>query len=157
MMDEKISFQELLNHSYKIISAEDKSLTRHGYLSNWIFNFTTYDNQISDLFGRKALEVCVAITNESTFDYIEDNYKWFLIMINMPFFENKLEWGRSIRGAWWDLYDDKTFEINSSGLYLNNEQLETLTLDENQWKDFITGMYIFVRQVINDNTENNNA
>lgn len=56
---------------------------------------------MSVLFARKAVEVCAAINDRQTFDYINDpnDYLWYLLMCNMPFFAERLECGISIRGA----------------------------------------------------------
>ena len=76
------------------------------FLGNSIFNFTTYDSGIDELFAKKMLEVIDCIYNKTTFDYQNDenNYINYLTMVNMPFMKGKLEWGTSIRGAWFDEY-----------------------------------------------------
>ena len=115
-----MNFLNMLNHSYKVEYKTKPNLSRLGYLSVHVFDFTTYDSEIDELFAEKALEVCLAITSGKTFEYqkeSDDNYRWYLIMCNMPFFVDKLEWGTSIRGAWWDLHGNDHFEINSCGLY----------------------------------------
>ena len=97
-------YKELLEKEYKDyldISSIGASMSE--YLASDIFNFTTYDAGVDELFVRKAVEVMWAIENRSTFEYQngEENYQWYLVMCNMPFFVNRLEWGTSIRGAWW--------------------------------------------------------
>ncbi len=90
------------------------------FLGNHIFNFTTYDGDIDKLFAGKMLEVIDCILNRTTFKYQEDenNYINYLTMVNMPFLCNKLEWGMSIKGAWFDEYgypiekDDNTYNID---------------------------------------------
>lgn len=77
------------------------NLSRLEYLSDHVFGFTTYDSAMAELFARKALEVCAALSNRQTFEYIEnaENYRWFLWLCNVPFFASKIEWGTSIRGV----------------------------------------------------------
>lgn len=94
--------------------------------------------------GKKALSVCLAVSNKKTFEYIEIDELWYLIIVNMPFFQNKLEWGSSIRGAWWNLYGNKTFKLKSCGLFLDDEQVLELNLNESEWKKFIVSMIEFV-------------
>lgn len=108
------------------------------YLSLYVFDFTTYDSDMDELFARKALEVCLAITEKTTYEYIqnEENYKWYLLMINMPFFQGKLDWGTSIRGAWWS---DQIFEIELTGFF--DEKKIVLTREE--WKEFIRAISDF--------------
>lgn len=144
---------KLLEHSFKMDQKRDNSrfrkitMSRLEYLSINIFNFTTYDGAMDELFAKKALDVCVAITDKQTFEYQKDeeNYKWYLIMVNMPFFVGKIEWGTSICGAWWKCYGNKLFELSSYGLYENDEQiLEPLKFNEDQWTDFVKAMSTFV-------------
>jgi hypothetical protein len=79
-------------------------VTRLVYLANEFFGFTTYCSVVAEFLTTKALEVCEAIANRTTFEYNKDpeNEKWFTVMCNMDFFKDKIEWGTSIRGAWWD-------------------------------------------------------
>lgn len=140
-----MNYKELLDHSYKmnpILFEEQQSKLE--YLSDYIFSFTTYDAGMSELFAQKAVEVCDAITNRSTFDYIADehNYQWYLLMVNMPFFENKLNWGSSIRGAWWDV---NSFKLESCGLWKGDDQLLELELDANTWEPFIRAVVDFAK------------
>ena len=79
----------------------------------------------------------------TTFEYIESNHFNYLLMVNMPFFKDKLEWGGSIRGAWWDLHGDKEFTIESCGLWYNNEQILSLRFNKEQWSEFIIAMHLF--------------
>ena len=63
----------------------------------------------------------------------------------MPFFAEKLEWGTSIRGAWWNLRGDRKFKIKSCGLYIGDEQLLEISFDENEWTQFINVMIQFAK------------
>lgn len=142
------SYVAFLENNFKQIQSHQDKPTRFEYLSSHIFDFTTYDGDIDELFVKKALEVCVAITNKQTFDYIkdEDNYRWFLIMCNMPFFSKKLTWGTSIRGAWWELYNGMTLKIESCGFFDGDEQIIKMEFKEHQWPMFIEAMQKFVEQ-----------
>lgn len=142
-----MDYLKLLNHSYICVrSFRDAGLSKWEYLASDIFNFITYDGGIDELFAQKALEVCTAITCKQTFDYQKDpeNYKWYLIMCNMPFFAGKLEWGTSIRGAWW-IYN-REFVIESCGFFdcEDDKQIMSLAFDEKQWNEFIKAMNDFV-------------
>ena len=136
----------LLNHSYDIELHEEPELSKEEYLAEHVFDFTTYDSKKSVLFGEWCVKVCKAITDKKTFDFIEiddEHYRWYLLMINMPFFENRLSWGGSIRGAWWDLYGDNLFTLNSCGLYEEGVQLLEIKLNSKQWNEFINAIAIF--------------
>jgi hypothetical protein len=147
-------YKALLEHSY----VENNRHTcnpvdsRLEYLAENIFDFTTYESGKDELFARKAIEVCKAISEGTTFDYIEndENRNWFLIMCNMPFFSRKIDWGTSIRGAWWSVPYNGRIALNSCGLYVEDMQLGTLyftTRDE--WEKFITAVVEFAAPEMN--------
>jgi len=134
---------------YSSMLAEGFCVSRVGewsrleYLSDFIFDFTTYDSEMAELFARKSLEVCAAISAGKTFDYIKDpnQYRWFLVMCNMPFFAGRIEWGTSIRGAWW-AHNGTT--LSSVGLWSEGEQItDVMTFTESQWKEFIAALIAF--------------
>ena len=143
-----MDYLKLLKESYKEVSSEDRELEKLEFLASEIFGFTTYENEVSSLMAQKALEVCKAISDKKTFDYIasEEGNLWYLVMVNMPFFENRLEWGTSIRGAWWDLWGNKEFTIESCGLFSDGEQILELKLNEGEWPKFIEAMIRFTEE-----------
>ena len=118
--------------------------SRLEYLSDKIFNFATYDSEMAELFASKAIEVCKAITERKTFEYIgsKENYKWFLLMCNIPFFSERIEWGTSIRGAWWR---DSTF--NSCGLFDGENQItDELKFSAEEWANFVGAIVEFANE-----------
>jgi len=120
--------------------------SRLEYLGDYIFNFTTYEGEYSELFAKKALEVCAAISGSKTFEYIKEpeGRLWYLLMVNMPFFEGKLSWGTSIHGAWWDKPVHSKIQFSSCGLFLDGEQLyEPMEFTRDQWREFIDAVVAF--------------
>lgn len=119
--------------------------SRLEYLSGYIFDFTTYCSHYDEMFARRAVEVCNAITERTTFEYIKDEeqHKWYLLMCNMPFFADRIEWGSSVRGAWWDAGDTRFFEIDSCGLWSNGKQILNLLLNEDDWVKFMRAIVAF--------------
>lgn len=77
------------------------------FLSSGIVGITTYDGGLDKDIGEDILETLVQINNRTTFDYIKDeiNYKKHIICCN--FIEDWLDWGTSIRGAWFNTADGK--------------------------------------------------
>lgn len=140
-----MDYLKILENSFLKEKENDDQLdNRFEFLSVNVFNFTTYDSSMDILFGQKAVEVCNAISDRRTFDYIEnkDNYQWYIIMCNMPFFKNKISWGTSIRGAFWDIWgDDKS--IIYVDLYDDNEQITSISVDNKEWHEFITAICKF--------------
>jgi hypothetical protein len=112
------------------------------FLAENIFDFTVYDSEIAETFARRAVEVCTAINESATFEYIkkQTNYEWYLLMCNMPFFVDKLEWGGSIRGAWWRA----TVVLNGCGLWEGETHLtDPLTFGGDEWERFIAATIEF--------------
>lgn len=116
--------------------------SRLEFLGDNIFNFTTYDSEMSELFASKALEVCAAISDGKTFNYIEtpENHQWYLIMVNMPFFSEKIEWGTSVRGAWW-IHNEITLE--TCGLDDGEKQVLDPTFTREEWIEFVAALIRF--------------
>lgn len=131
-----------LEHSYAKACYSDPDVSRLEYLSDYIFDFTTYDGGMAELFARKALEVCAAINDRRTFDYIkdEDGHRWYLLMVNMPFFAGRLDWGTSIRGAWWAHEPQK---LESCGIWRGDEQVLSVEFTRDEWQAFIADMIRF--------------
>jgi hypothetical protein len=105
--------------------------TKMEYLGSSIFDFTTYDGEIDILFAEKMIEVLKAILNKNTFEYIKnkEQYLNYLTMVNMPFLTDKLDWGSSIRGAWFDNW--KEYEID--GIKINKQELELFIAQLIEW------------------------
>lgn len=113
------------------------------YLSDSIFDFTTYDGEMDVLLCNSAIVVCEAITNRKTFDFIanKNNYLVYITMVNMPFFVGKLSWGSSVRGAWWDF--DGTFVLDSCYLWDENGKQAYLNYkfkSKEDWDEFIVAV-----------------
>ena len=142
----KKDYARMLAEGFSEIQKHGEPRTRLEYLSEYIFQFITYDGKMSELFASKAIEVCIVISDGKTFDYIKkhDSYQWFLIMCNMPFFAERLTWGASIRGAWWAGQVGKDIEYESCGLWLDGRQIiETLVFTDDQWRGFVSAVVEF--------------
>ena len=149
-----MDYLKLLENSYKQNKKfrGDEELDPLEFLAEDIFKFTTYESVVSSLMAKKCLEVCKAISEKMTFKYIEseEGQKWYLIMVNMPFFNEKLEWGTSIRGAWWKLCGDQKFKVESYGLYVEREQLLEILFNQDEWPKFIDAMVEFASAKVGD-------
>jgi hypothetical protein len=103
-MNYKIELERLFKE--EIEKSECPTHSKLAFLGSNIFDFTTYDSAMDELFAKKMIEVIDCIIKSKTFEYQnkEANYINYLTMVNMPFLNGKLEWGTSIRGAWFDEY-----------------------------------------------------
>ena len=126
-------FTEQIQERYEdilLMSIVTGGKSKFEFLSQ-ILNFTTYDSEIDELFSVKMIEVLTCIVNKETFKYQEEsreNYINYLLMCNMPFLTDKLDWGGSIRGAWFS-YDK--FEIE--GIKIESFELEVFISDLLEW------------------------
>jgi hypothetical protein len=123
-------FIEILNTSYKQSEARSKL----EYLSEMVFDFTTYDSKVDELFAEKMIEVLECILNSKPFEYQQksnEQYINYLTMVNMPFLVDKLEWGTSIRGAWFE--DNKEYIIPYLELELAFRELTEFISDIIEW------------------------
>jgi hypothetical protein len=110
-----MKYKKILNNLYDENQQEGEPYlkTKKAFVSVFIFNFTTYDNEMDEIFCIKMIEVLDCILNENNFDYQDnrENYINYLLMVNMPFLFHKLEWSTSIRGAWFNDCKDGFYEI----------------------------------------------
>lgn len=137
-------FRQMLEEGYAEITKAEP-MTRLAYLSDYIFQLVTYE--AADLLANDALEVCEAINEGKTYQYImQDAQKsyMYILLVNMPFFIEKIEWGISIRGAWWQ----EVIHFSSCGLWLAGKQVMTKShsLTREEWQQFIAAMIEFGRQ-----------
>lgn len=141
-----MNYLHLLNHSYEMSQQEGCPLQgRLEFLSESVFDFTTYDGEMAALFAKHAIAVFEAINARSTFDFIIDseNYKWFLIMCNMPFFAEKIEWGTSIRGACWK---PGPITVESYGFWVGDEPLLDPVFNDREWQRFAAALLTFASE-----------
>jgi hypothetical protein len=127
-------FKKELDELYKFWQEmECPPETKIEFLGAIIFDFTTYDGEIDVLFAEKMVEVLECILNRTTFEYQEDKEKYinYLTMVNMPFLTNKLEWGTSIRGAWFDDY--RQYEIDCGRLIVEKGELTEFIKQLIEW------------------------
>lgn len=77
--------------------------TKYHWAATMIFDLVTYDDDLEELFVKKIIEVCRAILDGKTFDYISghgENYRTYIIVCNLLNGWQWIDWGTSIRGAW---------------------------------------------------------
>jgi len=117
--------------------------TRLEYLSDYVFDFCTYDSDLSIIFATMAVDVCEAINKRTTFEYInkgQSNYQTFVLMCNIPFFADRIEWGTSIRGAFWNC----TMTLSGRIFWFGDTQGEDdISFTKDKWEEFITAVCTF--------------
>lgn len=139
-------FIKLLDSSFESMNedilSENSRKSRLVFLGEDIFDFTTYDGSISEAMAKDAVEAIDAITERKTFEYFKrdpGNEEKFIRIINTPFFQDRLDWGTSIRGAWWDMTG--RFQNNSlDRVHLEDDekQIDKLTFSTDEaWETFM--------------------
>ena len=134
---------EMLDNAYKNCLAFAEHATRLEWIGDYIFDFTTYDSSMTEHLARIMLDVCIAITERKTFEYIDKShthYANYIIMCNLPFLQGKLDWGASIRGAWWGgyNYDGKTGKTDCRIPFKAHELFDgEQRFTREEWEEFI--------------------
>jgi len=115
---------EFLASEYAAELDNPHPLSRYAWLAENVFDVTTYDNAVSDWFGRVILRVALAVTRRTTLDEMKDPMRGreYLIAVNLPFFADRLEWGGSIRGAWWD-WKNHSFDVCFASVMVANTEM----------------------------------
>lgn len=105
------------------------------YLGKIVFGFTTYSGDLDVLFAEKMLPVLRCIINRTNFEYIKDSDQHvnYIAMCNSPFLVDKLEWGTSIRGAWFDSY--KRYEIDCGRIVVEAGEIKEFITDVIEWAE----------------------
>lgn len=85
--------------------------TKYEWAASHIFNLATYDGDLDEKFVKLILEVCEVILENRNWDYIEDeiNYFAFIAVCQRLNSLGWIDWGTSIRGAWF--YDQVYYEF----------------------------------------------
>ena len=100
-----MNYKEQLQARYESEKEHQDSFSIVEFISGSVFNFTTYDENVDLILCKKMFKVLECILHRDTFNYIdsnEDSYLNYITMVNMPFLTGRLNWGTSIRGAWFD-------------------------------------------------------
>ena len=98
-------WMELLIDNWNNANENEPDTSRLSFLANDIFEIHTYDSEKDELFAGKMVDVIEALVNKNIQRYqdtSDQNHTWYLLMAHFPWLGDKLSWGTSIRGAWFD-------------------------------------------------------
>lgn len=141
----KHDYKKLIKESYEEdCSFNGDEYAKAEFLADNIFDFVTYDGEVDKSFVDTAIEVVNAISTGTTFEYISDKnkYKWYIAMCNMPFFRDRIEWGTSIRGAFWEC----EIKLNSCGIFEDGEQILDMSFSREEWELFMKAVKEFYEE-----------
>lgn len=136
-----MDYKKMLDNEMNVVSEDDETVKGRKllFLSDYIFGFTTYDVRVSELLAEKMIEVIDCILNRKTFEYqeAESNYINFITMVNTRFLEDKLDWGTSIRGAFFNKYGENGDTVAeyklTSDLYIPKSEVELFFKELIEW------------------------
>lgn len=75
------------------------------WAASYIFGLSTYDGELDEHFVKIIIDVCKTIDSRNTFKMIEQSdvyYIAYIIVCQLLKHKNWIDWGTSIRGAWFD-------------------------------------------------------
>lgn len=87
-------------HSEVVCEGSDK----YDWAASQVFDLTIYDSALDELFVKKIIEVCKVILERRNFEYIQDEtcYVTYILVCQLLERLHWIEWGTSIRGAWFE-------------------------------------------------------
>lgn len=160
-----LDYDKLLNESFKHFletsehlhdGTETQEELKAEFLSCDVFDLTTYDSALDLIFVREIMGVVEAIQYGKTFGYFKNDqskYVTYIRCVNLPWFSDKLDWGGSIRGAWWGYFQVgskyskgcKT-QVGNGCLWYEGKQTKIVFDNNEYWKLFIDSLISFWRK-----------
>lgn len=121
-MDVKELYKANYETSQELLSRTD---TKYHWAAFNVFGLTTYDGELDELFVKDIIEVCKVIFDRTNYEYIlnRENYIKYVLVCQMLDKHNWINWGSSIRGAWFD---------RSGCLGIESKDI----MDELEWWDY---------------------
>jgi len=154
----KTKWLNILNYNYQ----EQSPWNGDGYLktefvAQHILDIYTYSNMTDNFLCVKTLEVMEAIQENKTFEYISDenNNLWYMAVLHMDFLSDKISWGSSIRGAFWESFhnglphnpEGKVAEIGDGMLLAvgTDKQIKYTITGNEEWVGFVDAVLDFCK------------
>lgn len=99
-----MTVREIFEKQYKSYCKVVYDSDVYDWAADEIFDLTTYDSELDKLFVETILDVCKVILARQNFEFIKDETAYVVYIVVCNMFEHKhwIEWGTSIRGAWFD-------------------------------------------------------
>ena len=93
-----------------------------------VIGLTTYDGSISLSIGKEIHEIMLIIYERKTYEYIAIKVNYIKYIKTINYFGEWLDWGTSIRGAWFD---------TSDAIELQNYNFECISITDGFLKWFL--------------------
>ena len=141
------NYTNLLEFSFEDMKSflRNQNMTRHSFIADAVFNLSTYDSELDEIFVTKCLEISNTIGSGATFEYIKNktNHIWFIGLLHLQFFQDNTDYGTSPRGSWWEYpITLHTYQFSDP---MSGEQIAKLTFDKLGWSEFLTDVQKFLK------------
>lgn len=119
--------------------------SKYEWAAGNVFDLTTYDGWLDELFVKHILEVCKVILDRTNFEYIKDehNYVRYILVCQLLNDFRWIEWGTSIRGAW---FQEEYFKPWGSDTVIKSRPI----LNEYEWSEFNSDNGLYEDHVIEE-------
>lgn len=96
---------EKYRYDYEIHTTYSNGDSKYEWAASHVFELFTYDGMLDERFVKAIIEVSKAILDGRTYEYIEDerNYVKYILVCQLLDMKGWINWGTSIRGAWFDV------------------------------------------------------
>lgn len=114
-----------------------------------IFGITTYDSDMECHFARIILPVMLAVARGKPYDYheqSEQHYIDYLMVCNFTAIEPLLEWGTSIRGAWFSPPKEGFRPDDGIGVYSDEADKPMIIADRDDFLAFMEMLDVVVQE-----------
>jgi len=136
---EWISYKPLIESSYKESQYHDEGVTKAEFILS-LFNIHPYESgDNADFLAEKVLGVITAITKRKTFEYHENDPCWYLAVCHITEIANKITWGTSIRGAFWE----SEIKLDTCSLFYNGNQILNFLFTDDEFGQFTLDLHDF--------------
>lgn len=105
--------RDVFKREYEFYKECDAFKNKYEWAASHIFDLTTYDGSLDEMFVKLILEVCDVILEDENYEYIKDetNYFTFIAVCQRLSSLGWIDWGTSIRGAWFEDHQNPMLTI----------------------------------------------
>ena len=133
------SYKPLIDSSYKESQLHDEGITKAEFILQMFHIYPYESGENANFLAEKVLNVIKAITKRETFEMHEEDTCWYLAVCHFSQIQNKITWGTSIRGAYWDT----PITLDACCIFYNGNQILNKEFTGDNWGTFTLDLYNF--------------
>ena len=136
-----MNVKELLKAHYDFYADCYDDASKYKWAASNVFDLTTYDGDLDERFVKAIIEVCKVIFEKSNFNYIEGdgNYVKYILVCQLLDKFQWIEWGTSIRGAWFD----GLASIHDTHPILEQDEWSEYDDEKHEWVNHVLDRVVF--------------